>query len=592
MAARLSEWLSLYTPSRSDTGTHDAAVLAGALVTGMLFVVPVVARLLRTHGGATDPVAAVVPFVIVCIVYGLLVHWRGRLPLGLFVAFAVFVTIWGPSLPWGPTRGTLAWTTTQNWLAGLALVGLLVYYTWHDWNPQEHFSRVHLVFGGFVVWIFVSIPFTAGPYPSFAFQFAIYMLQAWAVFAVVSWLSETGRLSLSAAAVTFAVVVIGHAGVGLAEFMQQISFRAAGTTEAAAVVSQLSVGPFGPHPMGPYVSGFVGSSALGSLLAMIAPLLCVLAFRTRSVWRFAWAASWLLLAFVLRVTAWDTGRGAFLLGTAVVGVGLVWHYRAKSCVSIGLARAGFATFTAVLGVAIVLLPSSIAGSSTRVTAVGTRVVNMDGRPLSTGIVVRALDTGITRVVSAVVDIARATNTTAGATNVSAGYGPEYLSPERAVSAVSSLSVPLFDLSGLGIRLRQVVAGIDLFFQYPIFGIGGANFYFVAEAFGLPKLWLHTVYVALLAETGLPGFLLYMIALGFVVMAGRRLLIHKGNRRNVDWYLALGLIAALCAHFGTMLFQPTHMRAQLLFPFWALCGLLVGTERRLRSSKWARQRDSN
>ena len=560
MAARSSRWLSL----RSDSGAHDAAVLAGALVAGVLFLVPVVTRLLRTRGVATET-AMVVPLVAVCVAYGLLVYRTGRVALGLFVAFAVFVTVWAPSLPWGPTPGSLAWATTQNWLAQAALVGLLVCYTWHGWKPREYFSRAHLALGGFVVWTFVSVPFVAGPYPGLAFQFGLYVLQAWAVFAVVSWLAESGRLSLFSGMVTLTTVVVGHAIVALVEFTEGVSFGLAGSVDGVAVVGRLSLGPFGTYPVGPYVNGFVGSSALGSLLAMLTPLLCVLALRAHGPPRFAWAASWLLCAFVIRMTGWDTGRGAFLLGMAVVGIGLAWRYRAEHDLSIDPVQAAFATLAAVLGVAVALLPSSDTGGAPRFEPIGLTVNPGSWPPL------------VTDLVGAVVGVARATN--AAAANASAGYGPTYLSPERVASTVSSLSVPLFDLSGLGIRLRQVVAGIDLFLQYPVFGIGGANFYYVAEAFGLPKLWLHTVYAALLAETGLLGALCYVLALGSVVAAGRQLLATGADHWGGSWLLALGLVAALCAHLGTMLLQPTHMRAQLLLPFWTLCGLLVGTKRR-------------
>ena len=582
MAARLSQRLPRHSPMRR-AGARDAAMLAGALVAGVLFLVPILARGFRAYGVESGP-AAVVPLVAVCVAYGLLVHRTGRTTLGLFVAFAVFVTVWAPGLPWAPTPGSLAWTTTQNWLAGVALAGLLVCYTWHGWSPQKYFSRAHLALGGFVVWTLLSVPFVAGPHPSFAFQFGLYVLQAWAVFAVVSWLAESGRLSLSAAAVALAFVVAGHAVVGLAEFLMGVSFGPAGTTAGAAVRSQLSLGPLGTHPVGPYVSGFVGSSALGSLIPMVAPLSLVLALRARGPRRFAWAASWLLCAFVLRLTEWDTGRGAFLLGTAVVGVGLAWRYwkEGGSTKSVRPASAAVAALTATLGVAITLVPSADSGNPARVAAVGTRVV--DGAwPLCIEIV-RGVGAGIARPVGAVVGVARATNETARATNASAQYGPTYLSAESVLSTLDSVSLALFDLSGLGVRLRQVVAGLDLFFQYPVFGIGGANFHFVAEAFGLPQpMWLHNVYVALLAETGLPGFLLYVAALGFVVAAGGRLLVGEDGR-NGDWLLALGVVAALCAHLGTMLFQPTYVRAQLLLPFWALCGLLVGTERRRVSNR--------
>ena len=580
MTIRLFQWLSRHLPSRPHRSrARDAAMLAGALVVGLLFFVPILTRGFRTHG-IESGLAVLIPLVVICMAYGLLIYRIDRPILGLFVAFMVFVTVWAPDLPWAPTPGSLAWATTQNWLAGVALIGLLVYYTWYGWEPQTYFSRAHLAFGGFVVWTFLSVPFVAGPYPRFAFQFGLYVLQAWAVFAVVSWLAESGRLSLSAVSVTLAFVVAGHAVVGLIEFVEGVSFGLTGTIKPAVVVSQLSLGPLGIHPVGPYVSGFVGSSALGSLLAMVAPLILVLTLRARGPQRVVWAASWLLCTFVLRLTEWDTGRGAFLLGTAIVAVGVARYYQTKHGSSIDSVRpvsVAFNTFIVTLGVATTLLPSADSGSPVRIAAGSALVLDRGVRPSLTE-AVDGVGAGVVRPVSAVVGVTRATNETVKVTNASADYGPKYLSPEESISTLHSVSLPLFDLSGLGVRLRQIVAGFDLFLQYPVFGIGGGNFHFVAEAFGLPKpMWLHNVFVALLAETGLPGFLLYIAALGFVVAAGGRLLVYEDGR-NDDWLLMLGIVAALCGHFGTMLFQPVYLRAQVLLPFWALCGLLVGTKR--------------
>lgn len=573
MAARPFQWLLRRFPSRScQADEREIVMLTGTLVAGILFFVPITGRVLRAQGIPVGP-GAVFPLVAVCVAYGLLAARIGRVTHGLFVAFVVFVTVWAPALPWAPTPGSLAWATTQNWLSAVALVGLLIVYTWHGWKPQTYFSKAHFALGGFVIWILLSVPFVAGPHSSFAFQFGLYMLQAWAIFAVVSWLGESGRLSLVSASMTLAIVVVGHAVIGLFEFRKGVSFGLAGIPDGMAAVSRISLGPLGIYSVGPFVSGFTGSGALGSLLAMVSPLLCVLALRAQDSRRFVWVLSWFLSAFVLRMTGWDTGRGAFLLGTMVMSIGLVWRYYTEHGIStapIRIVPAASSTLTIALGAAIMLLPSRDAGNPLQAMTITTGVMDGSVRPIN-----------------AFVGVARAANETTKAATTSAGYGPKYVSPESVVSAIGSFSVPLFDLSSLAVRLRQVAAGFDLFLQYPVFGIGGANFYFIAEAFGLPKqMWIHNVYVALLAETGMPGLLFYIAALGFTIKAGERLLLRRNDTHRVrsdDWLLSLGVVAALCAHLGTMLFQPTYVRAQLLFPFWTLGGLLVGSERRRRAN---------
>jgi hypothetical protein len=568
-------------------------MLAGALAAGVFGLMPSLGWLYREWFSLSPPLPLLLPLGGVCVAYALLVLWTGRTALGLFVALLTFVTVWMPGLPGGPATGSFAFSVTQSPLSQLALLGLLVVYAWHGWwRPFASFTRAHLALGGFAAWTLASAPFVAGPAPGVAFEFGLYVLQAWLVFVVAARAVEDGAFGVRPAATVVAVVAIGHAAVGLVEFLTTTSIGPAGGRGGVAIVERLSLGPLGTYPAGPYVSGFVGSGALGSLLPVAAPLVLVLAVRARGVRRLTWLGAWLLCAAVLRATGWDTGRGALLVGTAVLAAGFAWRYRSAGTPSLGAigGRSAGVAVAVGLGVLVTLVPSTDAGSVSRISAaVGGGIVGMAGfaAPVlaAAGGIVRALGAAVARV--GAIGIARAARVGAVQDAGESPYDPKYLSPEGVLSTIDSLSVPLFDLTGSGIRVRQYVAGLDLFLQYPIFGIGGGNFFFVSEPYGLGRrMLLHDVYIALLAETGLPGFLLYVAAIGFVLAAGRRLLARTTTReRAADWWLALGLVAAVAAHLATMLFQPTYLRAQLLFTFWALCGVLVGAERRRRESQF-------
>ena len=143
---------------------------------------------------------------------------------------------------------------------------------------------------------------------------------------------------------------------------------------------------------------------------------------------------------------------------------------------------------------------------------------------------------------------------------------------NAVATARSVSIPGFNTRNLAIRVVQYVHGWGYFIKYPIAGLGGANFYYVSDGF-LPKPYpLHNLFIELLAETGIVGFVLYT---GAIVLGLSAIWQYYRETRNP---IALGVFSGLICYFALASFQPQLARPQILFIFWSIIGAFVGRSR--------------
>jgi hypothetical protein len=145
-------------------------------------------------------------------------------------------------------------------------------------------------------------------------------------------------------------------------------------------------------------------------------------------------------------------------------------------------------------------------------------------------------------------------------------GGEYL------TSVEDLSIPLFDLSNLGIRIQQYVVAVDIAVQFPLFGLGGANFYYISNQIGFhTNYFMHSMYFQVLVETGFPGLLLYLGAITGGLYSGLKTL----QGRSVNPILTLGAVAGVVGAAAHLSLNPQMTRLAAFMPFWAVLGLLVG-----------------
>ena len=134
---------------------------------------------------------------------------------------------------------------------------------------------------------------------------------------------------------------------------------------------------------------------------------------------------------------------------------------------------------------------------------------------------------------------------------------------------------------LDFRVRQYAASLDATASDPLFGLGGANFPYVAARYGLPEARaagitaghsVHNAYLAVLVGTGVPGFLLYVTALMTVLWAGVDLV-----RRGAEaWWLVVGLLCGFVGYLSYAFWDVLLVTVVGTFPFWALAGALCGS----------------
>jgi hypothetical protein len=129
-----------------------------------------------------------------------------------------------------------------------------------------------------------------------------------------------------------------------------------------------------------------------------------------------------------------------------------------------------------------------------------------------------------------------------------------------------------------------VGGIDTFLQYPLTGLGGANYNYVALSYAPKANMIHNLYIGVFAETGLVGGVLFFGAMAYAVRTIWMTAIQD------DDPIYLGLLAGFGGVFALQLFQPQYLRATSFVPLWIILGIACGRYRhqqQVRSDWWSR-----
>ncbi|MFB6107303.1 MAG: O-antigen ligase family protein [Haloplanus sp.] len=498
---------------RLDTGRSlDAdALCLGALLAAGLTVVVPVLSLVT-------PVPTLVWVALVGVGYGAVAVAVGRATVGVYASLLVTATF-AANVPLA--SGAYLRSMTRDlgpnvWLAHLPLALLLVLLAHEDRERFVDLSRAEWLLGGFVGWVVVAAVVSHPVRVDTALYFALFVLWGGLVFAAVRRAHHVLRVSPTTTLSVLATTVAFKAGFGVAEAVHGASF---GLTQLGELSPELAVRlatlPLGPVSVsvGTYVSGFAGMSfLLGSLVVLTLPFALALTLDPETRTRRVGAFAALLLAVALRLTGTDAGRGAALLALACFAAWVAARRRATPT-AWRRERLLRLALVAAACVVVLLLPSTQSG-----------VPNVTGpAPVATGV-----------------------------------------------------SIPLFDLSNLGVRLRQYAAGLALFLTHPLFGIGGANFPDVAATYGIPDhLPIHNVYVALLAETGVVGFVLYVGFLLAVLRGGVRnaMAPTASPRRAAAFTGVVGYLGFM--FWDYMLFDSVASS----FAFYAVCAVLVADAER-------------
>jgi hypothetical protein len=528
-------------------------LLAVLLVVGLVFGAPLFAATVNALG-IPLPLPILFGILLVGGVYGVVALVLRRVVLGLSVAVIVTATF-AANVPLGTVNiypGTLG---PQLWLLQLPLLALVGVFAIRGTYTRESVTVVELLFGAYVLWSVLSALFGIAPRQDTALYYALYMLNPLLAFGV-SYRSIRERvLTFQQMLSVFVITVVGHAAFGIVQFINQAPFGLTflGETGRGWTTNVINLGPLGEFKIGVLVSGFTGGAGpLSVLLVLAVPLILAFAVRTRSIRRIGTFSLAAVLVFVLRITAKDSARGALILAIVIFVALLAWSQRhvltnwetiQKRAVEYGLYCLSVVTLFFVT-----LYPSSRSGTSSK-KPVDTS--NGSGAPPSD-----------------------ATKVPKGGGQTGAGGLP---------IEIGQLSIPFLNLSSLGIRMQQYLAGFAIVLDYPLFGVGGANYPYVAPAYGLPaKLHghlfpLHNMYIAVLAETGIPGFLLYVSALGMVLWSGW-CLYRDGQNRT----LAAGALSAVVGYLAVS-FWIVNTRLVMVVPFWILAGALVAEHRHINGA---------
>lgn len=543
--------------------TSTALLFTSVMLIGLMIVVPVAGWVGMTIG-VPKLVALLGAIAVVGGFYGLSVLLLRELALGLFVSLLVLSTF-AANIPLASNEyiklfpGSLG---PQLWLVQLPLVGLLGYFLVTGHFKRFEITSVEYVYAGFVGWTLISALLTSAPRQDVALYFSLLMLQGLLVFSLSIRAVTANAIDLRTALYVLGVTVSGHALFGIVQLVNQ---GPVGLTYLGESIdyNQVAYEPLGLSNQ-VIVSGFTGHGyVLVALSLLTIPVLIVYAMRTRSWRRLVALVDVVFLITIIRLSTSDAGRGAGLLimFLLLAGISCVWMLNSKAItldipvltefqrsVSRSVSHLSSTAAATCLSLLVLFYPSSKAGATSN-----------EGTTPSDG----------------------TTGGAGGGTAGSASGGTTSGAPSEA------LSVPFFDLSNFGIRIQQYLVGFDLFVQHPLFGIGGANFAFVATDYGIRTKpnssvahALHNIYFALLAETGLPSLVLYLSTIGLVIFAGWNVINAQHSNRLFVIAFLIGMVGFFA--FGFWTHAPID-RITAVLPFWILAGCLVGTANQERHS---------
>lgn len=502
-----------YAPER------DALALGGGLAAGLALVVPVLSL--------TTPVPTLAWVALLAGVYGVVAAVIGRVTVGVYAATLVTMTF-AANVPLASGEYLLSMTRDLGpnvWLVHLPLLALLALLGLRDSDRFRRVTRAEALLAAFVGWVVVAALVTRPVRVDAALYFALFVLWGGLIFAAVRRSHDVLPVTPHTTLGVLAVTVLFKSCFALAESVNGESFGLTRlgelTSEFAVTIAALPLGGV-TLSVGTYVSGFSGMSfILASLAVFVVPFVVARTLERSATSRVLGAASAFVVVLALRLSGTDAGRGAALLALACfVGWTLVrWRSGDRS---LDARRLSLLFVVALVCVGVVLLPSTQSGAAGDVS---TTVPGGSSGGGSTA----ATDTG-------------------------------------------EISVPLFDLSNLGVRLTQYAAGISLFLRNPLFGIGGANFPYYAASFGIPdQLPIHNVYLTLLAETGVVGFLLYVGFLLTVLRRGVRSLLAEATDARVRAAALAGIVGYLGFMFWDYLLFDSVVSS---FTFYAVCAVVA------------------
>lgn len=135
------------------------------------------------------------------------------------------------------------------------------------------------------------------------------------------------------------------------------------------------------------------------------------------------------------------------------------------------------------------------------------------------------------------------------------------------------NTPIFRTDTLAVRIEEYITAIQVAVKYPLFGVGGKNFYLLSDQYGLPAdIGVHNTILSNLAATGFVGAGFYLLAVLAVTFVALRLAVATNDIERLLWVAMLASMAAFHAYSSWMAaYHWTVGNAA----FWLLAGATVG-----------------
>lgn len=523
--------------------------LAVILVSGLVFGAPILSFILE-YISPPLPYPLLVSTALVGGIYGIVaISLRERIS-GLYVALIV-TAMFAANIPLTATANQYPLSLgPQLFLVEIPLViltGILVIKKPFLWKKM---SLPEYLLIGFVFWSGLSAIIGQSGRMDLALYYSLFALAYTLAFVVVSRGISSGLFKFRSAIYTFCLSVLGQVLFAFVQLLNQQAFGLSYLGESVReYTTTLSLSTFVQFKTGLFVNGFTGSSYnLAHLIILIFPILLAFALQQQGRLQKSILTSSIFFAAFVRFSSSDATRGGLLIAILVfVTLYILAAYKGsidhpeggRTNRSHKLIQFALAIVTSIL---VVLFPS-----------------NKSGRAI------RQPDSGVG---------------STGSTGSTGSDTTESLSElQQFLDTVSSVSIPFFDLTTMGVRFYQYVVGILIFVDNPLIGIGGANFADVAPAYGLAESRLiHNLYIALLAETGFVGSVLYIGALVAIISKGVNLILERGDLLTMG--ILAGLLGSLAVSFWTHRLLDV---ATFSFPFWILAGMIVGKSHRAESN---------
>ena len=541
-------------PQQFDERTMLRLVL---ILTGLLVVaVPLVAVM--------SPIPLLALVAVAALVYAAILVATNTVFEGLCGAVFVLCTFSGnlPLLERASAAGPIQLNLLLVDFVVIPLVGLFVYWNRGFSLPTIHHldTMVGYALGGVVVWSLLAALVGNGQSRFAAIVFVIKQARYLLVFAVV--VGVVRYTGFRTALYSLLVALGGQMAYAIAEVFNRGSFGLNYLGDSPGVtLGTFDIGPVAVQTS-MYAGGFVGTArGLVLLIILFSPIVIERIVNGTRLQRSLSVAYLLGGAFMVRVSATDSGWIAFFSAMLLVVIALAYSAMKADTTSASAETIRYLYgYACTLGVAVLVLFSSV----------GLRPLTWfsdSGREQSDEGPIGANDTG-------------------GASNVTSTPSTGATPADSPPGLVEQ--IPLVDTANLGVRVQQYVAASEIGLTYPLFGLGGDNFPLVAESYGLPKpIAVHNVYFAHLANIGILGGLLFIVAFVLPAVVALRQFRRSGNDRLLWGMLVCGLLGFYAYNGWT----TGYTIAATSLSFWALAGAIVA-ESRYRSDDRAMGSSAN